>query len=192
MISGKRLYVIISDYRHGTTTLCDVAAKTDGVGCLYEAFNNNGLLYGINTGVDFINQIDNRISSTTWLNDKNIIVLKVFKRDWKYLKEMINTNIIDHAIFLRRRVSDSYNSYIRAMTTGDWAGNPDTRARGLGITEYKVPVERVESYKHYKKSIHNWFTASSRLLINAGLPFHEIWFKEIISPEFKFTDIIYS
>lgn len=190
MISGKRLYVIVSDYRHGTTTLCDVAAKTDDVGCLYEAFNTDGLFYDIDTGADFVNQMNLRIESTGWLSDKSILVLKVFKRDWKYLHKLVSADVIDSVIFLRRCVSDSYDSYVRAMTTGDWSGNPDLRARGLGITEYKKPVELIESYSQYKKSISNWFSASSQCVVNANIPSYEVWFKEVISPKFKFIDII--
>lgn len=190
MISGKLLYIIVSDYRHGTTTLCDIAAKTDNVGCLYEAFNNDGLLYDIDIETDFVNQMKHRIESTSWLDCKSIIVLKVFKRDWKYFKKLVSVDIVDSVIFLRRCVNDSYDSYVRAMTTGDWAGNPDLRARGLGITEYKKPIEMVESYKQYKKNIANWFSTASQCVVNANIPSYEVWFKEVISPKFKFADII--
>lgn len=206
MIADKRVTIIISQPRSGTTTLCDKLSTLPGHGCMYEAFNSDGTLYIPqpelkNYTPDSLNEfIRSKITESEWLSELDNISFKIFQRDDKHFDLLMQTGIIDRAIILKRCMKDNYNSYRRALVEGDWATNPENRKNGIGVGAPNVDgctdkyhtfqENEIKSFDAYSIETSTWYDHAEKTFILSNTSYKTILFEQVISSDFDVQSIL--
>lgn len=194
MICDKKITLIISQPRSGTTTFCDKIAELPGHGCMYEAFNLRHPLHVTKKEIKTINFckfVSDTITETNWLKDKKYISFKMFQRDLLCFDELMKCNIVDNLIYIKRDYGSVYKSLKRALLTGDWATTPDRRRRGVGIDESKViQPDKMKTYEKFVEETKNWWKHTRELAQRNSLMYKDVLFTQVIDKEFDIQNCI--
>lgn len=194
MIDCKKITLIISQPRSGTTTFCDKIAELPGHGCMYEAFNLNHPLHVTEQelkSIDFEEFVRNTISTTNWLKDKKYVSFKMFQRDLLCFDELMKCNIVDNLIYIKRDYGSVYKSLKRALLTGDWATTPDRRQRGVGIDKTRViQPDKMKTYEKFVEETKNWWKHTRNTAQRKGLMYKDVLFTQVIDDKFDIQNCI--
>lgn len=194
MIDDKKITLIISQPRSGTTTFCDKIAELPGHGCMYEAFNINHPLHLTKQelqSVDFGHYVDETISNTDWLKDKIYISFKMFQRDLLCFDELMKCNIVDNVVYIKRDYGSVYKSLKRALLTGDWATTPDRRRQGIGIDKSRViSTDQMKSYDRFVTETKNWWKHTRATVQKKSLMYKDVLFTQVIDDKFDIQNCL--
>lgn len=183
-IEEQKLIVIISAQRHGSTTLCKKFDNHPQCVSLFEAFGPSGRLSGFSTDTDLEEHIRNVIKSHDWMQ-KKYLVIKIFLGHNISLKQILDLNYETNFIFLRRNLLDSYNSYKKALLSGNWGTTPNRQKNGKGQTNYTKPPDEIKRYTDYAHELTNFFDNNKKILNEKHIKYDEVWFGEVISDSFE-------
>jgi hypothetical protein len=185
-INRREFVVIISQQRHGSTTLCEKFNSLPQSVSLFEAFNHSGRLANIKSE-DLKTEINTVLSSCDWMN-KKYISFKVFPGHSIDLEKLLTCGISVRVVFLRRNLRDSYNSWSKSLKTGNWGTTPFKQQRNS--TDGWKNEERVTDYERYSCNADKWFTYTENLVRKCGLPHRKVWFKSVILDSFYTSGLL--
>lgn len=182
-INRREFTIIISDKRHGTTTLCEKLNLIPQSVSLFEAFNPaQGRLYK-KKFKDLKTEINEVLDSAEWTN-KKYVSFKIFNGHGVNLEELFTCGISLRVIFLRRKIKDSYDSLVRAMKSGNWGTTPDAQITEVGCTGYIAKSEDIPDFKTYSVDQQQWFIYTKKLVEKYKIPHKEVWFGSAIHKSF--------
>lgn len=92
-------------------------------------------------------------------------------------------------ILLHRNLEDSYRSYVRARTTGDWT-NDRSKGRSKYTSNSLVDVNDLETFELYNQRHVNWFNEWEVFLKNKNLRYQHLMFDELISENFNLKSFL--
>lgn len=180
-----KLIIVLTDYRHASTTLCDNFNKLDGVISEYEIFNINDKGKNIN--------IKNKIEQLFKNNENKTIIFKVMRDHLSYQKltELLLFDCPKKIIILRRKnMKDSYKSYITARKTGNWGKNPDF-IKYNNKNNIATFIDKSElSYDDYEKEVTDAFNMYENILRDLKINYLEIQFEDVINDKVDYEGII--
>lgn len=215
----KNVYLIISGQRHGTTTLCDKFEDLPNSISFYEAFNESaGERHGAFAKLIPTSVYEKKSSELmlffanvcdVFLPNKETISFKIFPGDCAgpqfketFIKSMdffsCLSRIERHSwesqinvkyILLHRNLEDSYRSYVRALTTGDWT-NDRSKGRSEYTSEFLVDINDIFSFERYNQIYVDWFNEWEVFLKNKNLRYQHLMFDELISENFNLKSFL--
>jgi len=189
-IKDKKVGVILTDQRCGSTTLCGYIDQLKGVQCLYEAFSANGSLYSSKITYPLEDYINRKMGKMPWLSEKKHIVIKFIKSHRNIFDQFLQEGLIDYAIVLTRDPEDSYKSLYKSLSTGDWSTNPDQRKSKNGKTGYKIPKNKIITKQEYLEQSKAWSNHIKNTLQSNNISSVNITFEELIKKEFNIKEKI--
>ena len=92
-------------------------------------------------------------------------------------------------ILLHRNLEDSYRSYVRALTTGDWT-NDRSKGRSKSTSKFLVDLNDVQTFELYSRSHGLWFGEWEDFLKNKNLRYQHLMFDELISENFNLKSFL--
>lgn len=150
----------------------------------------------------------------TFLPDKETISLKIFPTDcWgsqsnsreikdafcksidffscfsRIKRQPWHTQINVKYILLHRDLEDSYRSYIRALTTGDWT-NDRSKGRSDYASNSLADINDLETFELYNQRHVCWFNEWEGLLKSENLRYQHLMFDELISENFNLKSFL--
>lgn len=187
--------IIYSERRHGTTYLSKLLGSRSDSISFFEGFNKkNGMFYCqdqlTDSNFDFPSFINQRIEAHPWAQ-KPYKYLKILKIHEPYFQLLLEHQLIDGIIFLRRDPNASYASLVRALTNGDWSANPAERMENQkkGTSGY-INIQAIPDEAKYHRQLKNWFNKGLQAAEQHRIPFTVLSFKELTSPEFNATTLV--
>lgn len=188
-INRREFIVVVSGQRHGSTTLCEKLNSIPQSVSLFEAFNSRqGRLYKNNFN-DLSAEINEVLDSTDWMN-KKYVSFKVFTGHPINLEKLFTCGISLRVVFLRRSLTDSYNSLLQSLTTGNWGTNPEAKLTEVGLTGYTSDPESVIDFKTYSVKQQQWFSYTKKLVEKYSIPHTEVWFGAVVHESFDCKNLI--
>lgn len=187
----KSLYVVISEQRHGSTTLCEKINEFQDTISLFEAFGPTGIFYTPEQWKqDLEPHMCRIINGTSWLRNIDNISFKVFSDHGVKLDSLMQLPNLKKIIFLRRELKDSYNSLKKTLKEGNWQTNPNIAKNELIGYDYKRAQQEefwaVDSsgslitFEKYKSHIENWMNNAEKLANQYEIPSKTIYFWNVI------------
>jgi len=192
MNTNNKLLIIISDQRFGSTTLCQKINDLPKAVNLFELFNLEQGRLGDIKPEDTCSSLVELIKTGTYKQNKNtkklnqseIISFKIFSRDSRFLKPLLECDMDKEVIFLRRNYEESYTSLKKALLTGNWGTTPELQATGSGICDYTKPLEHIITPGEYVKKMNLWFSFAEQQVYKYKIPYKILWFGALINPGF--------
>jgi len=177
--------IILSAQRHGTTTLCDRFNDHPEVTVLYEAFNpgkQGCLRSGVNSRTDLTEHIGSFFRDNPHLQN-TFLVFKVFPRQLCSIEQLLALRHNKKFLILRRPLKDAYESYYRAMTSGNWGTTPSIQKEHEenNIVNWRAPPL---AYEHYVMELEQWFSRVENACVAAGANIDFLEFSDVIAPNF--------
>lgn len=187
--------IIYSERRHGTTYLSKLLGSREDSISFFEGFKKkNGMFYCqdqlTDTNFDFPAFINQRIEAHPWAQ-KPYKYLKILKIHEPYFQLLLEHQLIDGIIFLKRNPKASYTSLVRALSNGDWSANPTKRSENQkkGISGY-TNLQAIPEEDNYKRELKNWFNQGFQAAEQHGIPFTILKFEELISSDFNISTLV--
>ena len=107
-LKQKKIVVIVSEQRHGSTTLCQKINELPNTISLFEAFGNEGFFNDLTqTKHDLKLQMSKLVNGTSWLRGIDTISFKIFSDHGINLLDLVTLGLQMKVIFLRRNLRDS-------------------------------------------------------------------------------------
>ena len=100
-----------------------------------------------------------------------------------------HTQINVKYILLHRNLEDSYRSYIRAYTTGDWT-NDRSKGRSDYTSDSLVDINDLETFELYNQRHVYWFNEWEGFLKSKNLRYQHLMFDELISENFNLKSFL--
>lgn len=183
-----QLFIIITDARHGSTTLCSYIHNLKNVTCAWELLaprTKTHQPFGsceLNNE-EIIQHIEDKLKVSNYC-------FKVFHNHSNlYFLEKIYQKFKPKIIFLTRKLSDSYESYVKALTTGDWNTNRTTiNSKYNGYTK---ELDEIYSYKEYIYNISKFYQSNKELCLKLNLPQMNITFEDVCNKNFESLDLFF-
>jgi hypothetical protein len=187
----KNIILVISEQRHGSTTLCEKINELPNTISLFEAFGLEGFFYVPKQWKqDLEPHLCRLINGTSWLRDVDTISFKVFSDHGVKLESLMELTNLKKVIFLKRELKDSYNSLKQTLEEGNWKTNPDLALGGVTGYDSKMALqdefwavdssENIISFEKYKFYIENWMNRSEKLANAHKIPNQTVWFWDAI------------
>lgn len=177
----KSIYVIISEQRHGSTTLCTKINSFKDTVSLYEAFRKEGIFYDDDlTNKNLENYLCKIINGTSWLRDIQNISFKIFKSHNVDINSLMQLSNIKKIIFLKRDVKAAYTSLVKSLKTGNWGTTPTEQEMTRGHTGY---TNKIIEYDAYENNLNNWFLETKKLADLYNIPNETIYFYSVINDQ---------
>lgn len=198
MIIKPRLCVVITCQRHGSTTFCHHASSIPKIFSGYELFRNKQW-YSIKTKnqLTYSNYLYDRINTFKAIEYQNDVVFlfKIFLNDVN-LDYLLNVDYDICILFLRRNLSDAYDSWYKAVTTGNWGTCPALQQQ----FEQKAPESRQYGYmikdpnkimtrEQYITEKQEWFDYALSMVTKYQLSHKEIKFDDIIKAKVDYNKL---
>ena len=177
--------IILSAQRHGTTTLYNRFNAHPEVTVLYEAFNpgeQGCLRSGINSRTDLTKHIDTFFCDNPHLRN-TFLVFKVFPRQLCSIEQLLALRHNKKFLILRRPLKDAYESYCRAMTSGNWGATPlkQKENKRNNVVGWRAPAL---AYEHYVNQLEQWFSGVENACVAAGANIDFLKFSDVIASDF--------
>lgn len=178
---GKRFVIVISEQRHGSTTLCLKIDNLYNTVSVYEAFNSNGGRFYAPSCENLENHISKVMNEKSWIGENKYISFKIFRDHAISLDDIFQLNVPKKVIFLKRDLKNSYASWKSALLTGNWGTTPRSQASGQGFTGHsKLPHEIME-YFEYEEELNAWFSLAMTKVEEYNISHETIWFSDVIN-----------
>lgn len=184
LIRDKKIIVLCSEQRHGSTTFCDHLSKMPNNLCTYEAFNNNGTFFNCDINLPLEPQLNKIISKQKHILNSSIISFKLFRKQKHILKLLSDENLISKGFILTRNLEDSYKSLVKSLSSGNWATNPEIRNKGLGSTGYKIEKSKIIKKELYTQQVNQWYDFCKAIFSENNIPYNVVGFDDIIKKSF--------
>ena len=183
--------IILSAQRHGTTTLCDRFNDHPEVTVLYEAFNpgeQGCLRTGVNSRTDLTEHIDAFFCDNPHLQN-TFLVFKVFPRQLCSIEQLLALRYNKKFLILRRPFKDAYESYCRAMTSGNWGTTPLNQKENEknAVVGWRAPPL---AYEHYVNQLEQWFSGVENACEAAGASVDFLKFSDVVAPDFDVNQFL--
>ena len=191
-LKQKKIVVIVSEQRHGSTTLCQKINELPNTISLFEAFGNEGFFNDLTqTKHDLKLQMSKLVNGTSWLRGIDTISFKIFSDHGINLLDLVTLGLQMKVIFLRRNLRDSYCSLQKALNSGNWGTDPVSQVQNTGMTNY-IKTNNTLNYDTYKDKVDAWFETNLCIAKKHCVNFEEVWFGEIIGNKFDVKKILHS
>lgn len=183
--------IIITGARHSSTTLCKKFASLDDVDSKYEAFQHKLGVFWKEGPYDFdiTAHINSRLKKIGW-SEKPYLVFKIFPDHNISFEKIAEIKFKKSFVILRRNLKDSYASYIKSITTGNWGTTPEQQLERELDTAHRGFTREKMPFAEYKKTHENWFDQAKVFLKNSGYEYNEIWFEDVIDESFDCKNLI--
>ena len=182
--SLPKIILIISAQRHGTTTLCRKFEEVESCVSLYEAFNKGGIFNLDNLGGKELDQYMIKVFKEKKLSNKHTVVIKLFYNHKVNIEDILKLKTDISFIFLKRKLNKAYESYKKAMLTGNWGTTPDLQSTWVSSGRGGY-IGKILEFNLYEKKIKNWMKRNRKLASYYKLKTHTIFFRDVISNDFK-------
>ena len=182
--SLPKIIIIVSAQRHGTTTLCKKFNEIESCISFFEAFNKRGIFYLKDPLKVRVDQYMVKIFKEKNLTKKHTVVFKIFPGHKVNIEDILKLKTDISFIFLKRKLSEAYKSYKKAILTGNWGTTPELQAKWSAPKKQGYTGKCIK-FNRYKNRIENWMEENYKIASSYKLKTYTLFFKDVISKEFN-------
>ena len=182
--SLPKIIIIISAQRHGTTTLCKKFNEVESCISFFEAFNKRGIFYLKDPLKVRVDQYMVKIFKEKNLTKKHTVVFKIFPGHKVNIEDILKLKTDISFIFLKRKLSEAYESYRKAILTGNWGTTPKLQEKWF-TSKRQGYIGKCVEFNTYKNKIENWMKENYKIAFSYKLKTHTLFFEDVISNKFN-------